>query len=65
VAYSQAQLDAIERAISAGVKRVTYDGHSVEYQSVAEMRRIRDDIRRALGVAPPSRRRYGEMSRGL
>ena len=52
MAFSQAQLDAIENAIAAGVTSVSYEGKSSTFRSLDEMLRVRDIIRRALGVAP-------------
>jgi hypothetical protein len=40
MAYSQAQLDAIKAAYASGVTRVSYDGKTTEYRSLAEMREI-------------------------
>jgi hypothetical protein len=54
MAFTQTQLDAIEGGIAAGTTHVSYDGKSVEYRSLDEMLRIRDIIRRALGIIPQS-----------
>lgn len=56
MAYVQTDLDALEQAIAGGALKVRYaDGREVQYRSLAEMRSIRDEIRRELGVARPSR----------
>ncbi|MCX5496444.1 hypothetical protein OSH11_17185 [Kaistia dalseonensis] len=60
----QSRLQAIETAIASGTRRVSYDGKSVEYASLAEMRSIRDELRRELGIAVPSRRRVARYSGG-
>ena len=52
MAFSQAQLDAIEDGIAAGVTSVSYEGKTASYRSIDEMLRIRDIIQRALGVVP-------------
>lgn len=52
MAFSQAQLDAIEAGIAAGATTVSYEGKSVSYRSLDEMLRIRAIIRRALGIDP-------------
>ncbi len=52
MAFSQAQLDAIENAIAAGVTTVSYEGKSSAFRSLDEMLRVRDIIMRALGLAP-------------
>lgn len=38
--YNQAQLDAIRKAYASGITRVTYDGKTTEYRSLADMRQI-------------------------
>ena len=38
--FTQAQLDTIKRAYATGVTRVTYEGKTTEYRSLAEMRQI-------------------------
>lgn len=50
MAFTQAQLDAIENAIGAGATRVTYEGRTVEYGSLDDLVRVRQFIRRALGL---------------
>jgi hypothetical protein len=52
MAFTQAQLDAIEAGIAAGSTSVSYEGKSVSYRSLDEMLRIRNIIRVALGLAP-------------
>ena len=52
MAFSLAQLDAIENGIAAGVTTVSYEGKTASYRSLDEMLRIRDIIMRALGLAP-------------
>jgi hypothetical protein len=52
MAFSQAQLDAIEGGIASGTTSVSYEGKSVSYRSLDEMLRIRAIIRRALGLDP-------------
>jgi hypothetical protein len=54
MAWTQAQLDALENAIASGATRIHYQGRVVEYGSLDTMLRIRDIIRRALGLAPAS-----------
>lgn len=48
MAYTQAQLDALDEAIAAGTKVVMYDGKRVEYQSLDDMLRARRIVARAL-----------------
>jgi hypothetical protein len=64
-AQVQAQLDAINTAIASGATRVSYDGKSVEYRSLAEMRAVRDALMRELGIRVRSRRRVGAYNPGF
>jgi hypothetical protein len=50
MAYSQADLDAIEAAILSGTQTVSYESKSVTYRSIDELFRIRSAIMRALGI---------------
>lgn len=52
MAFTLAQLDAIENGIAAGVTTVSYEGKTASYRTLDEMLRIRDIIRRSLGIAP-------------
>lgn len=61
----QAQLTAIEAAIATGAMRVSYDGKSVEYRSLSEMRSVRDGLKRQLGLAVASRRTVAGYSNGI
>lgn len=64
--WSQAELDALERAIALGVMRVTYDtGKTVEYRSLSDMLSLRDRMRSELGMVAPSAVRLARFSRGL
>ncbi|MGY3278137.1 phage head-tail joining protein [Bradyrhizobium sp. S3.7.6] len=64
MAFSQAQLDAIEEAIAAGSTSVSYEGKSVTYRSLDEMLRIRSIIRSALGLTTQRPTVLVEHSRG-
>jgi hypothetical protein len=44
MAWTQADLDAINAAISTGAKRVRFQTHEVEYQSLSDQLRVRDLI---------------------
>lgn len=52
MAFTQADLDAINSAIASGARRVRFQTHEVEYQSIAEMLRARDVIKAELEVSP-------------
>lgn len=40
MAFTQSQLDAIKRAYATGVTKVSYEGKTTEYRTLAEMRQI-------------------------
>lgn len=48
-AWTQADLDALEKSIALGARKVKYSDKEVEYASIREMLMTRDIIRRALG----------------
>ncbi len=48
MAYSQTQLAALEKALASGVTRVSYEGRSVEYRSLAEIREAIAEVRASL-----------------
>jgi hypothetical protein len=50
MAFSQAQLTAIEDAIASGTTHVSYEGKSVEFASLDVMLRIRNIIMIQLGL---------------
>lgn len=64
MAFSQAQLDAIEAGIAAGTTSVSYEGRSVTYRSLDEMLRVRAIIRTALGLTPAPVTVLAQHSRG-
>lgn len=47
---TQTQLDAIKSAYYKGVQEVSYNGRTVKYRSLAEMKRIIDELERELGT---------------
>jgi hypothetical protein len=65
VAFTQAQLDAIEEAIASGATSVSYEGKTVSYQSLDQMLRIRAIIRSALGQTNPPVTVLAQHSRGF
>lgn len=50
MAYTTTQRDALEAAIARGVLTVTFNGRSVTYQSLAEMRALLAEMNRALST---------------
>lgn len=58
MAFTQDDLDRIERAIARGERSVRYsDGRSVEYRSMDDLMVARGEIQRALAVATKPRPR--------
>ena len=56
MAYTQADLATIEATIKTGSLKVRYsDGREVTFRSLADLRSLRDEMRRELGLASPSR----------
>ncbi len=45
MAWTASQLAALEDAIATGTTRVTHDGKTVEYRSLAEMIQVRNLMR--------------------
>ena len=63
MAYTQAQLDALEAALVKGEKRVTFGDKTVEYRSVEELKEAIRAVERGLaeqaaqtGLIPPPAR---------
>lgn len=48
--YTTEQLERLEKAIAQGVKKVTYNDKTVEYRDLSEMLRIREEMRKSLGL---------------
>jgi hypothetical protein len=65
MAWTTQQLAGLEMAIAQGTTRVTFEGRTVEYRSLADMIRLRDLMRRDLGAASvPPAITYATFSRG-
>jgi len=58
MAYTQQDLQTLERAIAAGVQQVRYADRIVTYQTLDAMRAARVEIANELGITlrPPRRR---------
>lgn len=48
--FTQEKLDALENAIAEGVLKVKYQDKEVTYRTLDEMLRLRDIMRRAVGL---------------
>lgn len=64
MAYTPAQLAAVERAIARGERIVRYSDRTVEYRSVDELMKVRDQIRTELGQAAGPRSRVVRLYHG-
>ncbi|AXA25917.1 MULTISPECIES: phage head-tail joining protein [Pseudomonas] len=64
MAYTQAHLAAVERAIARGEKTVRYTDRTVEYRSVDELMRARDLIRSELVQSAGPRSRVVRLYHG-
>jgi hypothetical protein len=51
---TQTELDAIKSAYYQGVSEVAYKGRTIKYRSLAEMKRIIDELERELGTSKPN-----------
>jgi hypothetical protein len=51
MAWTQSDLDKIEKAIATGARRVRFQTHEVEYQSTGDMLRARNAIKAELDAA--------------
>ncbi|MFH1557429.1 MAG: hypothetical protein ABII76_21685 [Pseudomonadota bacterium] len=52
MAYTTEQREALREAIASGATEVTYDGKTVKYRSLNDMRSVLDIIDRDLSGAP-------------
>ena len=50
MAYSQTQLEALEAALASGMLRVSFEGRSVEYRSVEELKKAIAAVRAGLAA---------------
>lgn len=69
MAYTQTDLDLLEKAIAQGARRVKYADKEVEYRDLNEMQDLRRIMRDELGLngTNPARRlrKYGSFNKGL
>jgi len=50
MAYTQSDLDNLDKAIANGITRVKINNKEITYRSLDEMKQIRAEIRKELGV---------------
>jgi len=48
--YTQAQYDALIKALATGARRVQYGDQDITYRSLAEMERLKIRMERDLGI---------------
>ena len=69
MAYTQSQLDNLEKAIALGVTRVEYADSVTQYQKLSDMIALRDQLKAELGVETTATARgrawFPTMSSGL
>lgn len=65
MAFTQEKLEALEDAIAQGATTVMWKGKSITYRSIDEMIRIRNMIKKELGIKTKSARLYAEYGSGL
>ena len=65
MAFSQAQLDAIESSIASGQLSVSYEGKSVQFRSLGDLLLVRQIIRANLGLATSQRTLIAAHWRGF
>lgn len=55
MSYTEEQRDALRRALASGERRVSYDGKTVEYRSIAELKEALAEVEAALTQAEGKR----------
>jgi hypothetical protein len=65
MAFTQADLDALDAAIASGELSVGYGDRRVTYRSLDELLRAREIMARALGLTTAAPRRVLSHSKGL
>jgi len=58
MAYTQTQLDAIQDAYVEGVTKVTFNGRTIEYRSLKEMKSIMSDIQNSIKPINDAQKAY-------
>ena len=67
MAFTQTQLDELERAIAQGARVVKYEDKEITFRSIEDMRDLRREMRRELGIDASDGRLFHnvETRRGL
>lgn len=64
MAWTQAELDAIEQAYKSGIKRVQFKDRATDFRDLAEMKQIINDARTELGGTKRKPHFYTRYDRG-
>jgi hypothetical protein len=62
MAYTQAQLEALQEALASGTLTVTYEGRSITYRSVQELQRAITVVQNSLNQQSGKRTRQYRLS---
>ena len=54
MAYTESQLEALEEALASGTLRVSFEGRSVEYRSIDEIKKAIAEVKAGLASANPA-----------
>ena len=66
MAWTQSDLDKLNKAIAKGARVVDFDGDRVEYRSLADMQKIKSQMERELSpTTVRSNRRVADFNNGL
>lgn len=66
MAFTTAQLEALDEAIAMGATEVQYKDKKVTYRTLAQMMQLRDYMARTLGLKTSSAARiYPTLSKGM
>lgn len=57
MAYTPTQLEALEAALASGTLRVSFEGRSIEYRGVEELKKAIAEVKAAMAAADPARPR--------
>lgn len=64
MAFTQEQVDALEKAIAEGATRVKYADKEVEYRSLSDMIQLLNLMKQELGALPAGGRKFAYFSKG-